>query len=318
LRRLGRAQEDAGERRPRPVRPDQEVDRHREPGGDHALGRDLQLVDGQGVAAGGPHAHRLPVAQDPDAPLRPRDQEPDRLPAAVGLDRRRQEQVGGPWPAGEEGLGPRQAVTAARQRGRGGGLVPPVPARLGLGEPAGQDRPLGGDLLEERLHPVPEPLGQEADPVQVHVDRQGGRRVPLGQPALGGDQVEGGRPHAAEVGRDGDSRVAGRHQLVEVLVAERVGLVVAGRPGGPAGDQAGGQVDDLLAGLGGARWTLHGDSWTRTLGRAYPISLPRTGRKHERCPPGCRRCPGQPGYLRRPGQARTPMPGGAPTGQAGV
>ena len=116
-RRLGRAQEHAGERRPRPVRPDQEVGRHREPGGDHALRRDLQLVDGQGVAAGGPHAHRLPVAKDPDAPLRPRHKEPDRLPAAVGLDRRRQEQVGGPRPAGEERLGPRQTVATPWQGG---------------------------------------------------------------------------------------------------------------------------------------------------------------------------------------------------------
>ena len=249
---LGGAEEDAGERRPRPVRPDQEADRHGEAHGDHALGRDLQLVDGQGIAAGGPHAHRLPVAEHPHAPFGTRHQEADRLPAGLGLDRRRQEQVGGPRPAGEEGLGARQPVAAPRQRGREACLVPPVPARLGLGEAAGQDRALGRDLLEERLHPVPEPLGQQPDPVQVHVDGQGGRRVALGQPALGGDQVKGGRSPAAELGRDGDGRVPGRDQVVEVLVAERVGLVVGGRPGGQGGDEARGQVDELLPGLGGS------------------------------------------------------------------
>jgi hypothetical protein len=103
--------------------------------------------------------------------------------------------------------------------------------------------------------------------VQVHVHGQGGRRVALGQPALGGDQVERARPHAAELGRDGDGRVPGRDQVVEVLVAERVGLVVAGRPGGQGGGQPRRQVDDLLPRLGGSRWLLHGCSWTQTLGR---------------------------------------------------
>jgi hypothetical protein len=257
---LGGPQEDAGERRPRPVGAHQEADRDRETTVDHALRRDLQVVDRQDVAAGRPHAHRLPVAEHPNTPLRPRDQEADRLAVAVGLHRGRQEQVGRPRPAGEERLGPCQAPAAAGQRRGGGGLVPPVAARLRLGEATGEDGALADHLLEERLDPVPETLRQQADPVQVHVDRKGGRRRALGEPALGGDQVEGARPHTAEVGRDGDGGVAGGHQVVEVLVGEPVGLVVAGRPPRKGRGEPDRQVDDLLPRLGRSRGLLHAGS----------------------------------------------------------
>jgi hypothetical protein len=71
-----------------------------------------------------------------------------------------------------------------------------------------------------------------------------------GQPALGGDQVQRAGAHAAEVGGDGERGVAAGHQIVEVLVGEGVGLVVAGRAGGQARGQPGGQVDQVLARLG--------------------------------------------------------------------
>jgi hypothetical protein len=121
---------------------------------------------------------------------------------------------------------------------------------------------------------VPQGLRQDADPVQVHVDRQRGRRRALGQPALRGHQVERAGAHAAEVGGHGDGGVAGGDQVVEVGVGEGVGLVVAGRALGQRRCQPGGEIDDVLSRRGSVLH-VHGGSSESTWRRSGAASLMR-------------------------------------------
>ena len=101
-----------------------------------------------------------------------------------------------------------------------------------------------GRLLEqpgEARVAGPVELRGDARPVEVHVDRDRGRGGDVGEPALQPSHLRERQARPAEVRRDRQVEVARGAQLVEVLLEEAVGGVVAGGPVVEAGEQLVGQ-----------------------------------------------------------------------------
>jgi hypothetical protein len=84
-------------------------------------------------------------------------------------------------------------------------------------------------------------LGGDPRPVEVHVDRDRGRGSDVGEAALEASHLCERQPRPSEVGRDCEVEVAGASELVEVLLEEPVGGVVARGPLIEAGEQLVGQ-----------------------------------------------------------------------------
>ena len=109
---------------------------------------------------------------------------------------------------------------------------------------AGSEHVACGRLLEEpgeaRVAGAVELRG-DTRPVEVHVDRDRGRGSDVGEPALQPSHLCERQPRPAEVGRDRQVEVARVAKLVEVLLEEAVGGVVAGCPLVEAGEQLVGQ-----------------------------------------------------------------------------
>ena len=78
-------------------------------------------------------------------------------------------------------------------------------------------------------------------PVEVHVDRDRGRGSDVGEPALQTSHLCERQPRPPEVGRDREVEVARAAELVEVLLEEAVGGVIARGPLIEAGEQLVGQ-----------------------------------------------------------------------------
>ncbi len=109
---------------------------------------------------------------------------------------------------------------------------------------AGSEDVAAGRLLEQpgeaRVAGAVE-LRRDSGPVEVHVDRDRRRGGDVGQPALQPSHLCERQAGPAEVRRDRQVEVARGAKLVEVLLEEAVGGVVAGCPLVEAGEQLVGQ-----------------------------------------------------------------------------
>ena len=204
-----------------------------------ARGRQLDPVEGDGVAARGPHAERVPVVVDRHAGRGRRD-----LDVAVALAAVLAAEAHGGQQHGRRGrhraedlvaVDPPAGVGAHRARGRPREVLTGLAHRGGdhdvsRGDRAQRaaERPLAAGVALHARHPPAARQVQDDD--QVHVDADRERRVAPGQPARGDHRVvDGAHAESAELLRHRGAEVAGPPQRADAL--ERVAAVAVARRG---------------------------------------------------------------------------------------